>query len=147
MSGFDEEFIKEAEGYDVLGPAYFDSRSVVNKFMQKFEIEQFKPLADKISEEIRDKIWNDLQDYLLSDTECNLKGELHRMVDKCVYEILNGSSWALKKYALDDRHDNEKVREVVAKLIPKELQDARIADLEKENERLQKDLNWYRSMR
>ena len=87
---------------------------------------------------------DDLQSSLLYDTEMNLQGEMWRMVDNCVQALLTGDSWALKRYALTDRHDGEKIREAVARHIPTELQDTRVADLEKEVMRLRNDLKFYR---
>jgi hypothetical protein len=131
-AGFDLAFIEEGEQSPVLGPAYFDARNVAERAMAQFTAEHFKPLVDKIVDQIRDTIWTDVQAWLLSDTEMNLQGEMWRMVDASVEAILGGSQWALKKYALEGRHDHEKIRAAVAKYIPKELQDMRIADLEQE---------------
>jgi len=138
---FAEEDLIEGEKAPVLGPHYFDSRRVAQNFMKKFEAEQFKPMIDKFASDLQDKLWGDIQNYLMSDTEANLQGEMWRMVDNSVKALLTGEGWALKRYALSERYnDGEKIRKAVAFHIPKELQDARIADLETENERLKKAL-------
>jgi hypothetical protein len=67
------------------------------------------------------------------------------MVDDTVRALLGGNEWALKRYALGARHDHGAIRAAVAKHIPAELQDARIADLEAEVDRLRKDLEWWRT--
>jgi hypothetical protein len=142
---FSEKSIEEAAKYDTLGPAYFEARVIVEKQMATFEAEQFKPLLEKFTAAFREKLWEDVQDHLLGDTEMNLQGEMYRMVDACMYAILGGERWAIERYALHT-YDARKAREAIAKHIPAELQDARIAELEAENKRLREDLDWYRRL-
>jgi len=85
-----------------------------------------------------------LLSWLLSDTESNLGLAMARMVDDTVRALLGGNEWALKRYALGGKHDCAAIRAAVAKHIPAELQDARLADLEAEVELLRKDLEWMR---
>lgn len=81
---------------------------------------------------------------LWSDAEMNLQGKSWRMVDEIVRGILSGEKWLIERYALGDRYDCDKIREAVARHIPREIMQARIADLEAENERLRKDLGFAR---
>lgn len=139
---FAQEDVDKGTGYG-LGPAYFDARRVCENFMSKFENEQFKPLVDKLADQINERLWEDLQSSLLMDTEINLQGEIYRMVDNCVEALLSGQEWAIKKYVLG-QYNQEKLREAVAKHITVELQDARIKDLEAELKRVKDDLAWHR---
>ena len=41
----------------MLGPAYFDAQRVAAKVMEKFEAEHFKPVIDKLSQEVTDRLW------------------------------------------------------------------------------------------
>lgn len=141
---FSDKSLTEGLQSPTLGPAYFEARDVAARYMEKFEAEHFKPLIDKMVDEVRERLWGDFQDFLLSDTELNLQGEMWRMVDGVVEAILGGKPWALNKYALGERHDCEAVRAAVAKHIPAELQDKRVADLEAELERLKRDIEFYR---
>jgi hypothetical protein len=143
MTEFAEKSLKEAIAYPTLGPAYFEARAIVEKQMAKFEAEQFEPLIKKFADAFRGKLWESVQDHLLSDTEMNLQGEMYRMVDACMYAILGGERWAIERYALHN-YDARKAREAIAKCIPAELQDARIADLEGEVKRLRESLEMYR---
>ena len=143
---FDEKYLSEAEEHQTLGPAYFDAQDVTNRFMKQFEDTQFKPMVDKLAKDFRERLWDDLQSWLLSDTQCNLQSEIWRMVDNCVQALLSGEQWAVTKYALADRYDCEKIRKVLAALVPAELQDRRIADLEKELAETKKDLEYYKKI-
>lgn len=144
---FAEEFVIEGQKSPALGPAYFDARRVAERFMAQFEAEQFKPLIDKFTKEFADEMWKSVSDWLLSDTESNLQSELWRIADNCVKAILGGERWALEKYALGERYDCDKVRETVARHIPQELQDKRVADLEEQVKKLQADLAFWRDRR
>lgn len=129
---FTEDDMAKASEYPVLGPAYFASRRIVEELMAKFEAEDFKPLIESFEKKFSEKLWNAVADSLLVDTESNLQGEMHRMVDDCVMALLGGEGWALERWALTDRYDGVKIRAAVAAHIPQELQDKRVADLEKE---------------
>ena len=143
---FDPEHIKEGTESLVLGPAYFDARAVAERVMAKFDDGHFKSLIDAIVEKIRDKLWDDVRGWLLSDTEINLQGDIVRMVDCSVNGLLGGAGWALQKYALAERYNQGvEIRKAIAKHIPAELQDARIADLEAEIVMLKRDIAIYRN--
>ena len=129
---FTDEDYQKADKMPELGPAYFAARRFVEKAMQGADEEPFKPLIDKIASDIRDKLWDDVQNFLMSDTEYNVQGAIWRAVDDSVDALLAGKEWAIKKYVLADRYDAIKVRETVAKHITDELYAARIKDLEKE---------------
>ena len=136
--------IAEGTEHLTLGPAYFAARRVCASAIEAFEAEHMAPIVKKLTDEVTDKLWDVVRDHLWSDTEYNLQGQMWRMVDDCVKALLSGEEWAVRKFALGERYDCEKVRAAVAKHIPVELQDARIADLEKEVARLQESLKWAR---
>lgn len=137
---FTDEHHAEAENSRSLGPAYFAARETAQKFMAAFEAENFKPLIDDFARDFQQRLWDDLETSLLSDTECNLQLHMSRMVDDTVQALLGGNEWALRRYVLGDKHDCEKVRAVVAAYVPTELQDRRIAELEAQVASLQADL-------
>lgn len=142
-----DDHINES-GDSVLSPAYFASREIASQFMAKFSDEHFAPLAKEFSKLFYEKLNEDILAWLLADTESNLHGWMYRQVDDCVKALLTGQKWALDRYALAERYDSgQTIRAAVAQHIPKELQDARIADLEAENEKLRKDVEWYRNLR
>lgn len=137
----EQRHIDEGEKHPTLGPHYFAAREAAKTFMARFEAEQFEPLvksfADKFYQEMHDR----LESYLLSDAEQNLQGEIWCGVDNAVNALVTGERWALERYTLGKYGDGEKARAAVARHIPKEVQDARIADLEAENKRLREWLD------
>ncbi len=139
---FSSEAMEKATEHPTLGPAYFEARNIVEKHMEAFQAEHFKPLLDEFSKQFSDKLWADVHDSLLSDTEMNLQGSMYRMVDDCIAALLAGDEWAIKRYALGE-YRQEPVRAAIAKHIPKEIQDARIADLEKEVARLKERVRFH----
>lgn len=53
MDTITEEDVAASKGYESLGPAYFASRRIVERFMASFEAEHFKPLIDKAAKDFR----------------------------------------------------------------------------------------------
>jgi hypothetical protein len=45
-----EEDVAASKGYESLGPAYFASRRIAERFMEAFEAEQFQPMIRSLSE-------------------------------------------------------------------------------------------------
>lgn len=144
---FTDENIAEGEKSPTLGPAYFCSRDVVERAMAGVQSSDFKPILDSIVKQISDHVWTKMHDHLLVDTEMNLQGAMWSQVDDMVKHILAGEKWAMEKFALGARYDCEAVREAVARYVPAELQDARVADLEKQVAELKKDVEFYRRER
>lgn len=140
----DAQDLASGAEHPVLGPHYFAARKAAEKFMEKFEAEHFKPLVDKAAALFTEKLWTDLENHLLSDTESNLHSTMWRQIDASVEALLSGQQWALDRYVLADRYDCVRIREAVAKHIPAELADKRIADLEKEVADLKRALEYRR---
>ena len=145
---FTEADIREGEKYDSLGPEYFAGRRIAERFMTQFQDEHFKPLIDEFAKQFADKLWTDIANSLLGDTEHNLHLEMARMVEGTVKALITGEQWALNRYALLARSgDGEKLRAAIVKHVPTELQDARIADLEADNAKLREEVRWFREHR
>lgn len=139
-----EEWIKEGEHYDSLGPNYFAGRQIAAAFMEKFQGEHFTPLVDEFVKQFKEKMWEQVQDYLIDDIENGLQQAIWYQIDRSVEGLLSGETWAVNKYVLGGRHDCEKIRAAIAKHIPVELQDKRIADLEEQLDNAKKDLQFAR---
>lgn len=141
---FMSDDIAEGEKSPILGPEYFAARRVSEQVMSKFEAEHLKPLVEKIADEFRDKLWDDLRDYIVNDTEMNVQSSIWRMVSDTVRALLTGEEWAMKRYPYADYSDGEKVRAAVAKHGGDTLLNARIVDLEKEVAELRERLETAR---
>lgn len=133
------------QGADALGPEYFAARRVSEAVMAKFEAEHLKPLVEKVADEFRDKLWDDLKDYIVGDTEMNVQSHICQMVEGTIRGLLTGEEWAMRRYPFCDYRDGEKIRKAIAEHSGDEVAKARIADLEKELKRLRENLEWHRS--
>lgn len=141
---FTADDLAKADEYDGLGPAYFAARHVCEGAMEAFQAEHMEPLLKDASDKFYKKLLDAVQEHLWSNAEMNLQSRMYQMVDRTVHALLGGEDWAIKRYVFG-RYDCVATRAAVAKLIPKELQDARIADLEAELGKLRSDLEWHRA--
>ena len=144
MSAFTDDDLREAEKLESLGPEYFAARRVSEAVMSKFEAEHLKPLVEKIADEFRDKLWDDLKDYIVGDTEMNVGSHICQMVEGTVRALLTGEEWAMRRYPFCDYRDGEKIRKAIAEHSGDAIAKARIADLEAELKRVRENLEWHR---
>lgn len=148
MNEYGEEITEEANSYPSLGAEYFAARETTDRFFahwseehaQKLCEEIVKPLLDTIHERVNDSF----RDFLISDAEQNIQGEMRNMVERTVNALIGGHRWANLKYIENPYGDGKEVRATLAKLHSDPIKDGRIADLEKEIERLRKDVEFYR---
>ena len=137
---FDQKYLDEAESYKSLGPAYFDARNFTDALAERFHEELFLPMVKKFSDDLYSELETTVRNSLISDATVNVQGEIWRMVDNMVEALLSGERWALDRFVLNDRYDHQKIRGAVAKLVPVEVQNIRIAELADENKRLSERL-------
>jgi len=141
---FTSEDLVFGEQHPVLGPHYEAGRRIADAFMEKFREEHFKPMIDKFTDEFRDRLWSDLETYLLSDITSNLHGSMDRIVEGSVEAILTGDKWALNFYPLSQRHDGQKVREAVLNHCRDQITDMRVEELQAQVARLTEDNERWR---
>ena len=139
----EQAYLDKAEEYPELGPHYFAAREVAKTFMAEFQADHFDPLIKKASDDFYAKMQETLESYLLSDVESNIQSTIWRQIDDSVKALLSGHQWALERYALGERYDHKEIREALAKLIPAELQEKRVADLEVEVKELKERLAYW----
>lgn len=140
------EFEAKAEPYNNLGPNYFAAQTIAERFLKNFAVEHFEPLVKQFTEKFRDELWTDISSWLLADTESNLASEIRSRVDRSVDALLSGNPNYINQYVLGQYNDEE-IRKAVAQHIPKELQDQRVLDLEKQVASLTECLKFYRETR
>ncbi len=116
----------------VLGPEYRASLRLAEAMLEKFQAEHLKPLVDKVADEFRDKLWDDVRDWLLADTEQNVAGAVRDMVEQTVRALLTGKQWAMDRYPYADYCRGEEIRKAVAIHCGDSLASRRVAELEKE---------------
>lgn len=141
----DEELQFENEGglYTNLGPNYFASQLIAERFVKNFAIEHFEPLVKQFTDKFRDELWTDITSWLLADTESNLAIEIRNRVDRSVDALLGGNPNYIRQYVLGQYNDEE-IRKAIAQHIPEELQDQRVLDLEKQVSSLTESLKYAR---
>lgn len=143
----DDEFagcVQEAGGFQTLGPGYFAARRVADRMLAGFESDPFRKVIDGLTKKLADEVWQSIDYTLSSDMESSVQNQIWHTVDQIVRAILTGERWAVEKYALAERYDCEKVRETLARHVPVELQNKRIADLEARVAELDEQLRWAR---
>jgi len=146
---YSPEHTADAEAHPILGAEYFAARDAAAQFLahwqeehaEKLAAEIIKPLIDTIQERVNDAF----REYLLSDAEQNLQSTMRDMVEKSVRALIGGEKWANVKYIEYPYREGQKVRKTLAKLHSDPIKDGRIADLEKEVERLNEQLRWHTS--
>jgi len=125
-----------------LGPEYFASNRLAEAMLAKFDAEHLKPLVDKAADEFRDKLWHDVTDYLLADTEQYVAGAVAHMVEQTVQALLTGKEWAMQRYPYADYSKGEEIRAALAPLVGDTLLARRVADLEAENARQRETISF-----
>lgn len=136
--------IKTASNMQPLGPHYFSSRRFAEEVMKDVEMKFFDPALKKFSDDIYAAVLEKVGDWLASDSEANVQGHIWRTVDEIVRGVLSGEQWIMDRYALGSKYDCATAREAIARHVPKELQDARISDLEEEIKRLNETIKFLR---
>lgn len=145
---YSAEITAKAEEHPSLGAEYFAARDHAERFLKEWQEEHAEQLAKDILKPvldiIQDKVWDAFRDHLLSDAELNAAGAMRAMVESSVRALIGGEKWANVKYIEYPYREGQKVRETLAKMHSDPIKDGRIADLEKEVERLTEQLRWHR---
>lgn len=130
----------------IIEPEYTRSHVIAERIMARFEAEQFKPLIKKIEDMVSEHLWDMVRDSMLDDATHNIAGEIRHRIEATVEAMLGGKQWAIDKYVLSERYQYDDIRKQLAALIPDQLQDARIKDLEKRlaivTENLKREQDW-----
>lgn len=147
MNGITDADVEQAANYETLGPGYFAARRVAEGVMAGVEVEPLKKVATKVVDDIRDAVYEYVEDHMRSDMEANLQGHLVDMVDSTVSALLTGEAWAMNRYPLSTRYNAVDVRAACAKHGGEPLLMARIADLEKRVAELSESLRFARDSR
>lgn len=138
--GIEDEDVKAAEKYETLGPAYYAARRVAEIVMRGSDTLPFEDVAEECRDLIYRKVYDTIETHMLCDLEINIQGHITRMVDDTMQALLTGQPWAMERYPYHAYNRGEEVRAAVAKHGGEPLLMKRIADLEKEVERLRDSL-------
>lgn len=138
---------KDIEIGPILGPEYCASNRLAEAMLEKFDTEHLKPLVDKAADEFREKLWDDVRDWLLADTEQNVSGAVRHMVEQTVQALLTGRQWAMDRYPYADYSRGDDVRAAVCKHGGDTLMSRRVADLEAELAKRDETIRFLRDSR
>lgn len=114
----------------ILGPEYYASNRLAEAMLAKFDAEHIKPIIEKAADEFREKLWDDVRDWLLADTEQNVAGAVRDMVGQTIDALLTGKEWAMQRYPFADYCRGEEIRAAVCKHAGDAVLARRIKELE-----------------
>ena len=141
-SVFTDEEIAFGEQYPTLGPDYERANRVAKRAMAAFTEEHFKPLTDEFAKAFADRLWDDVRDWLLGDTEMNLQSEMRHIAEATVAALLHGHRGYAKRYVLDDGLNAKKIRAAIFEQFKDEIIDKGIQERDAEIERLREALSY-----
>lgn len=144
---FKDEYLKDGEKFPELGPSYFEARDVANSILKEVKWDFFDKIIKEASDRFYVSLQSDVENFIQSDTRSNIQGHIYRMVDNTVSALLTGEKWAFHRYVHTRNFNGEKIRKKIMETAPEEIKLGRIADLEEENRRLEKEIAFYKSCR
>lgn len=142
MTEFSKEAQKRAAEHENLGPDYFDAQDVADRYMSHFEEKHLKPMVEKITETIRDAVWDDFATWLLSDTEGNLATKMREQSHRIVVALLSDEPHPALVEKFISGYRAEYIRKALIEKYSDEIKSARIKDLERENAFLKEMRSW-----
>ena len=128
-----------------LGPEYRASHRLAEAMFDKFNAEHLRPLVEKAADEFRDKLWDDVRDWCLQDSELNVAGAVREMVEQTITALLTGKEWAMQRYPYADYSKGEEIRKAVCAHGAETLLGQRVADLEAELAKAQQTITYMRN--
>lgn len=134
----------DTEVAPVLGPEYRATNRLAEAMLEKFQAEHMKPLIDDLADKFHEKLWDDVRDWLLSDTEQNVAGAVRHMVEQTVVALLTGNAWAMQRYPFADYCKGEDIRRAVCAHGGDALLARRISDFEAELKRKEETIQSMR---
>ncbi|WP_333571356.1 hypothetical protein [Sphingomonas sp.] len=142
------QFTAEDEAmFPVLGPEYGASNRLAEAMTAKFNEEHLKPLVESVADAFREKLWDDVRDWLLADTEQNVAGAVRDMVGQTIDALLTGKEWAMARYPYADYSRGEEIRKAVARHAGDTMLTRRVAELEAEVAKRDETIRYLRDSR
>ena len=129
MSYTDEE-TKEGDRAPALGPLYFRADRIAEQFAEAFEGETFNEVTKDIANRIYNEINNKMVEYLIYDTENNLRDSIRRTVEDEIERIMAG-----EKLKYISEHRASYLRARIFRKYGDQLRNERIKDLEDQVDR------------
>lgn len=141
---FTKDEIEFGEQHAALGPDYKRAERISREIMEKFKAEHFQPLVDQFAKEFVDRLWRDVEDYLIADTELNLQSKIRDLSEASISALLGGNRPLAERYSLKPHCDPTKIRAAIFEQFKDELIEIGIAERDEKIEELKEQLKWYR---
>jgi hypothetical protein len=142
-----EEDVAKAKDFASLGAPYFAAQRIVGAALDGLPDNVLQPIVKKFTDAAYEAIQEAVEASIWSDAEHNLQGKFWSGIDEVIDALITGQPWALERYGLcAERYTSraEDIRKAIAAHIPREIMDARIADLEAEVAKLKETIQWLR---
>jgi len=133
---FKSDDIKKSEQARNIGPHYFASDRWCDEFFRDFKEENFESMINDFADSFKERLREDVADWLVSDTKSGIQQQMWSFVDKMVKHILAGDEWAIKRYVFLEGYEGRMIRKAIWNEFKDEIRCKRIDDLEKSIERL-----------
>lgn len=111
-------------------------------------LEKLNPQVEKFIDSVRDKLWSDVENYLISDNIENIRLTISRECQSIIEAFLVGDLTVLKATMIlsDYTHSRlTEVRKAIFNACGDEITKQVIKDLEDKNKRLKEDLDFYKN--
>lgn len=112
--------------------------------------EHLTPQVDKFIDNVRDKLWSDFENFLITDNMENIRLAISRECQTIIEAFLCGDIETLKKTMILSDYTHSRLHEVrmaIFKACGDELQKTIMEELEDKVSRLKKDVEFYRERR
>lgn len=128
-----EDFAASEKYNGDIAPWYFASNRIAKALCAEAITEEtMKALAENVAKEVSGAIFDAVSDFLWSGSfEDNMGLMADQLVDDVLEAVVSGNEVLARRIALK-KYDQHGVRAAIARLIPDEVLQARIADLERE---------------
>ena len=132
-------------GDGVLGPEYWASERAADELVRMvLPQEALDAIAKEAAKAVSEAVFGRISEFLWDGVlEHNMQLKAYQMVGDVIEAIISGNKALAQRYALD-RFDQFGVRKAIAELIPDEVAQKRISDLEEEIVMLREQLKWSR---
>lgn len=133
--------------YGILKEPTEKTLETIEESIQK-SFDGMKPKVDRFIDDVRDKLWSDFENYLISDNIENIRLAITRECQTIIEAFLCGDTEVLQKTMILSDYTHSRLHEVrmaIFKACGDELQKAIVNELEDKVIRLKKDVEFYRN--
>lgn len=135
--------------YGILKEPTDKALETIESTVQK-SFKHLTPQVDKFINNVRDKLWHDFENFLITDNMENIRLTISRECQTIIEAFLCGDVETLKQTMILSDYTHSRLHEVrmaIFKTCGDELQKTIVQELEDKVNRLQRDVEFYRERR